>query len=246
MAGAPEASLSVPEADLLPLSGLQHVVFCERQCALIHVERLWTDNALTAEGSLLHERVDSGEAETRGDVRIIRGVHIRSHRLGVVGRADVVELHQWTGDDDPERRAVPMPGAPSLWQPVPVEYKRGEPKFGNCDRVQVCAQAICLEEMLGVIIPRGILFYGKRRRRSEVELDAELRATTADAAQRFHDITSSGEIPFAVRQPKCANCSLLDLCLPPRRRQRSAAAYLDRELRAAGLTSPTRTVGCRQ
>lgn len=221
------------EADLLPLSGLQHLVFCERQCALIHVERLWAENVLTAEGRLLHERADSREVETRGDLRIARGVQIRSRRLGLVGKADVIELHRWSEPRDPHGLSGPVPGRRGRWRPVPVEYKRGAPKYMDCDRVQVCAQAMCLEEMLDVTIPRGVLFYGQRRRRFEVELEEELRTTTVRGARRFHELVSGGLTPRAVREPKCRSCSLLDLCVPPRRHERSVAAYLERGLRAA-------------
>ena len=189
----------------------------------------------TAEGKLLHERVDSAEDETRGDVRIVRGVALRSLRLGLTGKADVVEFHRrgsgaaggppWVGS------GVQLAGLTGAWQPMPIEYKRGEPKHTDCDRVQLCAQALCLEEMLGVSIPEGSLFYGRRRRRFEVLFDPLLRNRTEDAARRFHEIVRSGCTPIVYREPKCRSCSLLDLCLPPSRRgRRSAVAYLQREL----------------
>lgn len=220
------------EADLLPLSGLQHIIFCERQCALIHVEGAWRENVLTAEGRVLHERADSGADETRGDVRIVRSVPVRSLRLGVSGRVDVVELHRVREVEGGDAQARSFPGLSGAWRPVPVEYKRGEPKYGDCDRVQVCAQALCLEEMLGVLIPRGLLFYGSPRRRVDVTLDETLRATTVEAARQFHQLVESGRTPIVSRQPKCRQCSLLPVCLPaPRRSRRSAAAYVQSALR---------------
>lgn len=211
------------EADLLPLSGLQHLVFCERQCALIHLERAWLENALTAEGRVLHDRVDDGMAEGRGDVRIVRGIPLRSLRLGLAGRADVVELHR---ERDAFRGAI-IASLDGRWTPFPVEYKRGEPKWMDCDRVQLCAQALCLEEMLSTEVARGALFYGRIRRREEVTFDKALREATERAARRFHEIIASGSTPLVYRAPKCRSCSLLPVCLPPRRRrQRSVSRYI--------------------
>ncbi len=210
------------EAELLPLSGLQHLVFCERQCALIHLEQAWRDNALTAEGRVLHERVDSGEREGRPDVRIARGIPLRNLRLGLAGRADVVELHRERAGSG----GVTLPGVEGRWRPFPVEYKRGEPKWIDCDRVQLCAQALCLEEMLSVRVSRGALFYGRIRRREDVSFDPLLREATEQAARRFHEIVASGQTPIVNRAPKCRSCSLLPLCLPPRPRRRSVSRYL--------------------
>ncbi len=202
------------EDDLLPLSALQHLLFCERQCALIHLERVWVDNPLTVEGTHLHERADSGEAESRGDVRIVRSLPLRSLRLGLSGKADVVELHRLED---------------GVWQPHPVEYKRGRPKAHRADEVQLCAQALCLEEMLGQPVPRGALFYGQTRRRLEVDLDTPLRQITEEAAARLHRLFQSGVTPTAVREPKCDQCSLLGVCLPDAPAH-SARRYLSRFL----------------
>lgn len=208
------------ESDLLPLSALQHLLFCERQCALIHIEGLWAENRLTVEGRHLHERADHGHGETRGSLRIARGLALRSLRLGLIGKADVIEVH----DEGGGRRRI-----------VPVEYKRGKPKLDDSDRVQLCAQALCLEEMLGVTIEHGALFYGRTRRRTDVVFDAELRATVERAASRLHSLIGSGVTPRAVREPKCENCSLLDLCLPGAAGAwRSAASYVERALAASG------------
>jgi CRISPR-associated exonuclease Cas4 len=158
------------EDALIPLSALQHYLFCPRQCALIHVEQLWVENGATADGRILHETVDSGRPERRPGVRILRGLALRSLALGVSGKADVVEL---TG-----KQAIP----------VPIEYKRGRPKAHRADEVQLCAQAICLEEAFGTKIPAGALFYGATRRRTDVAFDAELRALTAQIAAVEADI----------------------------------------------------------
>lgn len=206
------------EDDLLPLSALQHLLFCERQCALIHVEDVWAENVLTVEGRHLHERADSGLAETRPGVRTVRALALRSLRLGLSGRADLVEFH-----DSTESGAT---------RPFPVEYKRGRPKHNDADRIQLCAQALCLEEMLGVQITAGALFYGTTRRRQDVEFDATLRAVVERGAARLHALVDGGVTPRAVREPKCENCSLLDLCLPHAvGARRSAGAFVERQLR---------------
>jgi CRISPR-associated exonuclease Cas4 len=185
--------------DFIMLSALQHYVFCARQCALIHIEQLWDENLFTAEGRIMHDKVDTDRYESRGNVRIEYGVPMRSLRLGLIGKADVVEFHRM---DD------------GIWMPFPVEYKRGKPKMDNCDRVQLCAQAICLEEMLGVGIGRGALFYGKTRRREDVVFDGRLRMETEDIARKAHELIASRITPKPEFSRKCEQCSLLELCLP--------------------------------
>ncbi|HRT04752.1 MAG TPA: CRISPR-associated protein Cas4 [Kiritimatiellia bacterium] len=183
------------EDDLLPLSALQHLLYCERQCALIHIEQVWSENRFTAEGRLAHDHVHSTGHETRGDMHIARDLSLRSLRLGLIGKADVVEFHGAT--------------------PYPVEHKRGHSKSNRCDEVQVCAQALCLEEMLGKPVPEGALFYGEPRRRTLVTFDPALRAETEAAAARLHRLLESGRTPPAVYdKAKCERCSLLDLCKP--------------------------------
>jgi CRISPR-associated exonuclease Cas4 len=223
------------EEDLLPLSALSHLVFCERRCALVHIEQIWQENQFTLEGSHLHDRThDSGpRREVRGDLVICRGLPLRSLRLGVSGIADVVEFHRaaaplpGASPGDARPAAVALPGLPGAWSPFPVEYKRGKPKPDRCDEVQVCAQAICLEEMLGVSVAEGALFYGATQHRHGVRFDAELRAATEQAAQRLHELVREQLTPRVPRQPKCKRCSLLDVCRPdatgPRR---SARRYL--------------------
>ena len=191
------------EDDLLPLSGLQHLLFCERQCALIHIEQAWAENLFTAEGRIMHERVHKEGRESRGDVRIEYATPLRSIRLGLIAKADVVEFH-WDTDDYSN----------DAWRPFPVEYKRGKPKKDNYDKVQLCGQAMCLEEMLDVEIPAGALFYGKTRRRQDVAFDSDLRRETEDAAKNFHELVESGITPKAVYMKKCDNCSMYDLCIP--------------------------------
>ena len=185
--------------DLIMLSALQHLVFCERQCALIHIEQLWNENLFTAEGRIMHDKVDTSNRESRGNIRIEYGVPMRSLRLGLIGKADVVEFHRM---DD------------GRWIPFPVEYKRGKPKMDDCDKVQLCAQAICLEEMLNVEIKKGALFYGRTRRREEVFFDEKLRLETEDAAKKVHALIESGMTPKAEYSKKCKKCSLYEQCMP--------------------------------
>jgi CRISPR-associated exonuclease Cas4 len=187
------------EDDLLMLSALQHILFCERQCALIHIEQIWVENLYTAQGRIMHERVDKTGRESRRDVRLEYGVPLRSLKLGIIGKADMVEFHR---QED------------GSWRPFPVEYKRGKAKKENWDKVQLCAQAICLEEMLGVSVPEGALFYGKNRRRQAVAFDDDLRGCTAETATRLHTLIRSGITPPASYEKKCDTCSLLEVCMP--------------------------------
>ena len=192
------------EDALIPLSALQHQLFCPRQCALIHVEGQWAEDGATAEGRLLHERVDAGRPDRRAGVRVVRGMALRSFALGVSGKADVIEFHEP--------------------QPFPVEYKRGRPKAHRADEVQICAQALCLEEMLGLPVPRGALFYGETRRRSEVAFDPELRALTATVAAKACTMIHAGRTPPPVWTKACPRCSLEALCQPRRLGERPSVA----------------------
>lgn len=184
------------EEDLLPISGLQHLAFCERQCALIHLENQWAENRLTVEGRLLHAKAHEETHETRAGARVERAVRLQSRRLGLTGQADVIEIDQATG-------AV-----------RPVEYKRGKPKRGSEDEVQLCAQALCLEEMRGVEIGEGDLFYGTPRRRTVVAFDEALRRHTEELAARFHDLVRRGVTPAPEYGKKCGSCSLEEICQP--------------------------------
>lgn len=204
--------------ELLPISALQHLLFCPRQCALIHLEGLWVENVLTQQGRRLHKRSDEGPSERSPTRRILRGLPLRSLKLGLIGKADVVELHriESTPADSLEgdRTGVVVPGAPGRWRILPVEYKRGQPKRNDADRVQICAQALCLEEMFDGVVTTGDLFYGTSKRRVAVPFDDRLRRTTLDAIERLRDMIGSRKTPPAVREKKCDSCSLLELCMP--------------------------------
>lgn len=182
-----------PDLELLPLSGLQHVIFCPRQCALIHVEGVFTENRFTLEGRHLHERVDDASTRSEEGYRIARALPLVSHRLGVYGVADVVEFHP---------------------QPYPVEYKRGRRHHRLADQVQLCAQAMALEEMFNVQIPEGALFYNASKRRLIVRFDTGLRETTARAAEDFRRLWTERLTPPPVNDDRCDDCSLRDWCLP--------------------------------
>ena len=206
------------EEDLLPISALQHLVFCERQAALIHVERIWSENAHTVEGIHARERAHDAGGESRGAVRIVRALHLRSLVLGVSGIADVVEFHR-------DESGAVLAGRSGRWRPFPIEYKKGKPKRHRADETQLCAQAICLEEMFQTTVPDGALFYGKTKRRKTVAFDEELRAFTAAAAKRFRQIVEERTTPAARWAPKCRQCSLIEECRP-RAAEKSARRYL--------------------
>jgi len=199
-----------PEEDFVQLSALQHYVFCQRQCALIHIEQLWDENRATVEGRIMHERVHEQDRESRGDVRIEYGLPLRSLRLGLSGKADVVEFHRISKE---------------VWQPFPVEYKRGKPKLDHCDIIQLCAQAICLEEMLSIPVPRGAIFYGRIRRRLDVMFDEKLRVETEEAAKGAHQLIKSGKTPLPVYEKRCENCSLIHECLPKTIEKRTSVSH---------------------
>ncbi|MFQ5483097.1 MAG: CRISPR-associated protein Cas4 [Nitrospinaceae bacterium] len=221
---------------------MQHLAFCERQWALIHLEQQWRENSLTLKGRFLHERVDVPATAGHGGLRLAVALPLRSLRLGLVGKADKVEFHRLPETRDPPipeagpPPGVALPGISGLWAPVPVEYKHGRPKKGGWDRVQVCAQALCLEEMLNVAIPRGWLFYGRTRRRHEVPLTPGLREETEALTARLHQLSKAGRTPPPRVGPHCESCSLRETCLPrvteaPGRAQR----YLEKNLAQPGL-----------
>ncbi|MCF8030857.1 MAG: CRISPR-associated protein Cas4 [Desulfohalobiaceae bacterium] len=198
------------EEELVPLSALQHLLYCKRQCALIHVDGVWTENRYTAEGRIVHERAHQSGGQSRGEVRTETGVYVRSSRLGLVGQADVVEFHREQG---------------GIWRPYPVEYKRGRAKPEDWDRVQLCAQAVCLEEMLELEVPRGAIYYDQPRRREPVEFDNELRSRVEEAVSRAREILDSGILPVAEQGSRCRRCSLAEICLPGTRK-RSVQSYM--------------------
>jgi CRISPR-associated exonuclease Cas4 len=199
--------------ELVPISALQHYAFCPRQCGLIHLERAWAENRLTVEGDILHERVKEGETTAREALRTFRSLPLVSHRLGLVGLADVVEI-----------RAAPGGGECAY----PVEYKRGRPKAHDADRVQLCAQALCIEEMLGLAVPEGALFYGEPRRRETVRFDAALRATTEVIAADVAAMMRDAVLPPPRRGPHCRACSLEEICRPQLSGRKSAARFMER------------------
>lgn len=193
---------SYNEDDLLPLSGIQHFAYCERQWALIHVENQWVENLRTAEGRFLHQRVDNPYfTESRGDVKTVRSVPLLSKTLGLYGVADVIELHREAGDASSTKYSI-------------VEYKRGKPKPDDRDEVQLCAQAICLEEMLNISLDFGYLYYGETKHRHKVEFDELLRTRVKTLAEKMHLLFLKGETPSAVKGKRCNNCSMVDICLP--------------------------------
>ena len=225
-----------PDESPVMLSALQHYLFCKRQCALIHLEKAWAENRLTASGRVLHERVDERKSETRLALRQARAVRLVSRRLGVWGVADMVEFHRADAECAPDgtKVAARLPGLSGFWRPYPVEYKRGKPKSHRADEVQLCAQAICLEEMLGVSSSAGALFYGEPRRRTDVAFDAGLRSLTEEAARGVHELIDSGETPPPSFGKWCASCSLVEDCRPMLvASRRSARAWLEKEMEIA-------------
>jgi len=214
--------------ELLPLSGIQHFVFCRRQWALIYVERQWQENVLTIEGKLLHKRADDPFfSETRKGVITARSVPIASYRLGLSGVCDVVEF-----TESPE--GVQLPGREGLFLPAPVEYKRGHEKRDPCDEAQLCAQAICLEEMLSVAIPSGYLYYGETRHRIAVELTAELRELVRNMAEEMHAYFQRGYTPRVKTSKACRSCSLADICLPTlQEKVMPASKYIQQQIEGA-------------
>lgn len=213
--------------DCLMISGLQHFRFCRRQWALIHMEQQWAENLRTVEGKFLHERAHNEQLqERRGDLLTVRGLRVQSLTLGLSGVCDVVEFRQGA-------RGVPLSGKEGQWLPYPVEYKRGVPKQDGCDELQLCAQAMCLEEMLCCKIPEGALYYGEPRRRLRVSLTKELREEVRSDAAQMHALYRRGHTPRARRTKSCNACSLKELCLPGLQKSGSVRDYLRRHMEDA-------------
>lgn len=213
------------EEDFLLLSGLQHFAFCRRQWALIHIEQQWSENLRTAQGRLLHENAhDPFSAEKRGNILISRGMAVFSRTLGVSGACDVVEFR-------PARGGVPIFGREGLYLPMPVEYKRGSPKENDADALQLCAQAMCLEEMLRCPpIPSACLYYGETARRTPVPLTGELRASVSALCAEMHELYRRRATPRVRPTKSCNACSLKEECLPRLLRSGSARGYLQKRL----------------
>lgn len=200
--------ISVNEEDYLPISGLQHFLFCKRQWALIHIEGLWVENVLTAEGRILHEKAhDPFAQEKRGGLLVARAMPVCSKALGLSGECDVVEFRASPG-------GVPLFGREGTYVPYPVEYKRGKPKREDFDIAQLTAQAFCLEEMLACKIEKGAMYYGEPRRRTEVVFTPELREKTAAAITEMHRLFARRQTPKVRKHKGCAACSLRGQCLP--------------------------------
>ena len=199
------------EIDSLPISALQHFVYCPRQCALIHIEREWDENVLTARGRLEHERTHAGYREFRRGKKQISGLRVRSDLLGLHGQIDILELELTDSESVDNMHSFGLKGA---WRVYPVEFKHGKPKQSDCDRVQLCAQVICLEEMLDMDINEASLFYQRIRRREDVVMDSSLREKTIAAATSLHALFQSGQTPPPVRDARCKACSLKSICMP--------------------------------
>lgn len=213
------------EDDYLPLSGIQHYAFCSRQWALIHLGQQWNENLRTFEGRLLHERAhDSASSEKRGNILIIRGLQVFSRTLGINGECDVVEFHL-------DKTGVSLQGRQGLYRAIPIEYKRGKPKEHDADRLQLCAQAMCLEEMLVCKISQGYLFYGETRRRTEVLFDTELRQKVTTMFCQMHEYAARGYTPKVKPRKGCSSCSLNNICLPKLNKNKSARGYINSRLR---------------
>lgn len=209
------------EEDYLLLSGLQHFAFCRRQWALIHVENQWAENFRTADGELMHANAhDASFCESRGDTLIQRSVRVHSSTLGVSGECDVLELHKSEG-------GIALSQREGLWQPYPIEYKRGKPDTTEGDALQLCGQALCLEEMLCCVIPCGALYYGEIRRRVPVEFTPKLRARVNELLSEMHGLYSRGHTPRVKPHKGCGACSLKELCLPRLLRAGSVARYIE-------------------
>ena len=220
----PDGLTDAREETYLLISGIQHFAFCRRQWALIYIEQQWAENLRTVEGDLLHSRAhDERRSESRGDTLIWRGLRVVSHRLHIQGVCDVVEFHR-------SASGVPLAGRDGLWEAYPVEYKHGKPNEYGADELQLCAQAMCLEEMLLCEIPEGSLFYGEPRRRTRVPLDRALRERTESVLREMEALYARGTTPKSARQKGCASCSIKDLCLPRLEKVPAASAYLKAHL----------------
>jgi CRISPR-associated exonuclease Cas4 len=198
------------EDELLPISALQHFVFCPRRCALVHIEQVWMENQFTVEGDLLHERVDEVGRESRVTLIVSHGLGIRSLRLGITGKVDVVEFRLNTDGQG----GCTLAGKEGHWTPYPIEYKRGSPKRGFGDDVQICAQTLCLEEMLQCSVPTGAIYYASTRKRREIAFADALRAETTAAICGLRALISGRLTPPPDYGKKCDTCSLFDLCQP--------------------------------
>lgn len=219
-----------PPDDWLLLSGIQHFIFCRRQWALIYVEQQWQENALTAEGRILHHRVDDPFfTEKRQGVIIARSAPVSSPTLGLTGLCDVVEFTAGS-------EGIQLPGRAGFYQPAPVEYKRGHKKHDHCDEAQLCAQAMCLEEMLATVIPAGYIYYAQTRHRETVAFTTDLRDKVLKAVEEMRAYYWRGYTPKVKPTKACRSCSLADICLPDLQTRRiTAVKYIQQYIEEAQL-----------
>ena len=216
--------MTIPEEDWLQISGIEHFAFCRRQWALVHLEDQWVENLYTVEGNLLHERAhDPLGGELRGSLLTVRALRVFSPTLGVTGTCDVVEFQRDPG-------GVPLRGRNGNWRPIPIEYKRDAPKQEVPVSLQLCCQAMCLEEILCCSIPQGAVFYGGIRRRVPVVFSQELRERVRDTVSQMHLCRASGRTPRGKPTKSCNACSLREVCLPRLGRAASVQAYLEERL----------------
>lgn len=198
------------DEDCIAISGLQHLAFCKRQWGIIHLDQEWGENFLTAEGRIMHERVDSGYQEFRRGVKQYSGLHIRNSEFGLYGRMDVLEVEKTDGPSVD----IPWIGLSGNWKLRPVEFKHGKPKDNDVDVVQLCAQAMCLEEMTGLNVAEGSIYYCEIRRRKEFEFTEDIRQRTRDLAEEAHQLITMGVLPVVEKNHNCKSCSLLEFCMP--------------------------------
>lgn len=217
--------------EMVMISALQHYQFCPRQCALIHVEQQWQENYLTAAGKVMHKRVDTQASSTRHDIHYAASLRIFSRRYGLIGIADMVEFHRTANEYDGTgvRVAIHLKGLSNFWKPFPVEYKHGSPKVDEMDRIQLCAQALCIEEMLDIKVADGAIFYGRTHQRENVIFSEGMRKKVLDISRKIHSMISAGETPAPHYCRSCRACSMADLCLPEQK-QKSVNEWLQRQI----------------
>ena len=216
--------ISYQEEDYLMLSGIQHFIFCRRQWALIHIEQLWAENERTVDGNLMHKRAHDADCiSKRGNLLTIRALKIHSSELGISGECDVVEFHK-------SLNGIDLSSYPGSWEPYPIEYKRGTVKDHDADVIQLCAEAMCLEEMLCCEINKGALYYGQTRRRYEVYFSNKIRETVKRTVLEMHDLFQKGYTPKVKMTKSCNACSLKELCLPKLMKNKSVKAYMRQEI----------------
>ena len=219
-------SIMYEEEDYLMLSGIQHFAFCRRQWAMIHIEQQWEENYRTTSGELMHKKAhDEGAVEKRGEILIVRGLRISSKELGLSGQCDVVEFHQ-------NKNGITLLGYDGKWNPVPVEYKHGSPKENNADELQLCAQAICLEEMFQTKIPDGFLYYGENRRRSHVDFTENLREEVKKISTEMHELLQKGYTPKVKFKKQCKACSLVNLCMSKLDKAGNVREYIENNIKS--------------